>query len=233
MIFDRFTPQMLDFLAENHIRNSKDWYDGHKDECRRIVIQPFYDLVESMTPTMLDIDPMFEVTPYRCTARVRRDTRYTKNKDLYRDHLWITFRHPRKRLGSALCFYFEINQDFWGYGTGYYDMKSSVLEECRRMILNEDFYFKEAYRAVNGSDFELFGQDYKRIRYPDAPQEYQSWLQKKRFGVCCESDDFDPLFSGTFYDKMIKDIKTIQPFYSFLQKAEERAGANSRLEGVD
>ena len=111
MIFQEFTPQMLDFLAENHIRNSKVWYEEHKADCRRLAIEPFYHLTEHLAPTMLEIDPQFVVTPYKVLSRVRRDNRFTKNKDLYRDHLWLTFRHPKKHLSDSLCYYFEIEQE--------------------------------------------------------------------------------------------------------------------------
>ena len=50
MIFQEFTPQMLDFLAENHIRNSKVWYEEHKADCRRLAIEPFYHLTEHLAP---------------------------------------------------------------------------------------------------------------------------------------------------------------------------------------
>ena len=55
MIFQEFTPQMLDFLAENHIRNSKVWYEEHKADCRRLAIEPFYHLTEHLAPTMLEM----------------------------------------------------------------------------------------------------------------------------------------------------------------------------------
>ena len=60
MIFQEFTPQMLDFLAENHIRNSKVWYEETQGrDCRRLAIEPFYHLTEHLAPTMLEIDPQF------------------------------------------------------------------------------------------------------------------------------------------------------------------------------
>ena len=40
MIFNQFTPDMLDFLAENHLRNSKSWYDEHKDVYKKLVTEP-------------------------------------------------------------------------------------------------------------------------------------------------------------------------------------------------
>ena len=228
MSFSGFSPQMLEFLAENHIRNSKPWYEEHKEEYRRLAVQPYYELAELLAPVMQAIDPLFVTQPSRCLSRVRRDTRYTKNKDLYRDHLWLTYRHPRKSMGSALCYYFETEQESWGYGVGYYDMPRDVLAECQTMILHEDVLFQKAFHALNHSDFVLYGEDYKRVKFPDAPQQYQPWLNKKRFGASFVSDDFEALFQGSFCDKMIKDIQLIQPFYAFLRTAEERAGAKRR-----
>ncbi len=223
MIVKGFTPQMLDFLAENHIRNSKVWYDEHKDQCRELVTEPFYQLVEKMAPVMLSIDPSFVVQPSRCLSRVRRDTRFTKNKDLYRDHMWITFRHAKKRLGSSLCYYFGIDQDEWSYGVGYYDMPRDVLAQCQKMILREDKSFVNAYHALESSRFSMYGEDYKRPKFPDAPERYQCWLNKKRLGVNYASTDFDPVFRGEFYDAMMHDIQEIAPFYDFLRRAEQSA----------
>lgn len=230
MMGNGFTPQMLDFLAENHIRNSKEWYDAHKDVCRTLVTEPFHRLVEQMAPAMLAIDPAFVVQPSRCLSRVRRDTRFTKNKDLYRDHMWITFRHPKKRLGESLCYYFGVDQDSWSYGVGYYDMPRNVLSECQQMILHEDLSFQKAFRALNNSRFALYGQDYKRPKFPDAPERYQSWLNKKWFEVHFASDDFEQLFCGAFYEPMMQDIQQIAPMYHFLRRAEQLA--NSAAQGT-
>lgn len=231
MIFDTFTPQMLDFLAENHLRNSKTWYDDHKDVCRSLVIEPFYQLTETMTPTMLDIDPQFVCTPYKVLSRVRRDTRFTKNKDLYRDHMWLTFRRPKEHLGNSLCYYFEIEQEGWGYGVGYYDIPSQVREAYREMILHHDIHYLTAKNVIdNEKTFSLYGESYKRSRFPDAPREDQDWLNRKNIGASFFCDDFTALFDGTFYDIMIRDLKRIAPFYYFLRVAEERVRHQTGLE---
>ena len=228
MIFDKFTPDMLDFLAENHLRNSKSWYDEHKDVYKKLVTEPFYALVEAMGPHMLEIDPQFVTVPSKAVSRVRRDTRFTKNKDLYRDHIWIVFRHPKKRLGSSLCYYFEIEQESWGYGVGYYDIPSAVREEYRQVILHHDKNYLEARRALEQApDFCLYGDRYKRLPYPDAPEEDQDWLNRKNIGASFSSEDYTALFDGTFYDIMIANLKRIAPFYQFLRIAEERVRRQS------
>lgn len=223
MLFQEFTPAMLDFLAENHIRNSKPWYEEHKEDYRRLVVQPHHHLIELMTPTMNEIDPNFVTVPSRVLSRVRRDTRFTKNKDFYRDHVWLTFRYPRRSLGDSLCYYFEISQEDWGYGVGYYKMPGDVREEYQRMILQRDVRYQEARQALERlPQFELFGESYKRPRFPDAPETDQSWLNRKTVGVSYANLDFTTLFDGSFYDRMIDDLKQITPFYRFLRTAEDR-----------
>lgn len=228
MIFDLFTPDMLDFLAENHLHNSKSWYEAHKDVYRRLVSEPYGALVERMSPHMLEIDPQFVTAPSRAVSRVRRDTRFTKNKDLYRDHIWIVFRHPKVRLGNSLCYYFEIGQEEWGYGVGYYDMPPAVREQYRQMILHRDRAYLDARRALEQTPaFALYGDCYKRPPYPDAPQEAQDWLNRKNIGVSFSSREYTSLFNGTFYDIMMTNLKRIAPFYRFLRVAEERVRRQS------
>lgn len=222
MIFDAFPPQMLDFLAENHLRNSKAWYEEHKDVCRKLVIEPYYALIEAMAPVMTKIDANFVTIPSKALSRVRRDTRFSKNKDLYRDHMWIVFRRPRQSLGSSLCYYFEIEQESWGYGVGYYNIPSAVREEYRQMVLHHDATYREARQALEQSTFALYGDAYKRPPFPDAPEKDQSWLNRKNIGASFSSTDYTALFNGTFYDTMMSDLKQIAPFYRFLRKAEER-----------
>ena len=99
-------------------------------------------------------------------------------------------------------------------------------------LLHEDVFFQRAFDAVQRGDFVLEGEQYKRPKYPDAPKQYQDWLNRKQLGVSFCSVDFELLFAGGFYDKMIKDIQQIKPFYDFLQKAEERAEAKRSTGGV-
>lgn len=223
MQFDAFTPQMLEFLMENHLQNSKPWYEAHKEQCRKLVTEPFYALAEAMAPTIHEIDPQLVTEPYRALSRVRRDTRFTKNKDLYRDHAWLTFRHPKTSIGSSLCYYFEVEQDGWGYGVGFYQIPSDVREEYRQMILNHDVTYLAAQKAVQENPcFTLFGEMYKRNLFPQTSEQEQAWLNRKNIGLSFFSDDFDALFHGDFYDIMIHRLKRIAPFYHFLHTAELR-----------
>ena len=89
MAFHGFSAEGVDLLQLNRLQNSKEFYDAHKDEIKRLSIRPFHELIAEMTPEMVKIDPQFVTVPSRMVSRVRRDTRYTKDKTLYRANMWL------------------------------------------------------------------------------------------------------------------------------------------------
>ena len=229
MAFTGFSAAGIDLLQLNRLQNSKEFYDAHKDEIKRLAIQPFYDLIEEITPTMLEIDPQFVVTPARMVSRVRRDTRYTKDKTLYRANLWLFFRRPRRERESVPCYYFEVHPAFWRYGC-WGAWGTGEMQALREMILREDRLFLEAYRAVNACpQVQIDGELYKRPKYPDANPAYQSWLNRKEIGADFrETEDFAPLLDGSFVPEMVRTMQQLAPFYRLLLAAKERAAAAAR-----
>jgi hypothetical protein len=91
MSFSGFSDKALRFLLENRMNNSKQWYDSHKDEYKKYVYNPFVELVNELAPAVLQIDSQIITVPSKIISRVRRDTRFTKDKTLYRDNVWIVF----------------------------------------------------------------------------------------------------------------------------------------------
>ena len=222
--FTGFRPQGLDLLIENRLMNDKAFYEAHKDDIRRDVIEPFYALCACMTPAMQELDPLFVTVPSRMVSRVRRDTRYTKDKTLYRANMWLFFRRPRAERESVPFYYMEVSPDYWSYGCfGGYGQGEMAI--AREMILAEDRLFLDAFRAAEHAHaFTLEGDLYKRPRFPDAPEAYQPWLNRKNIGLqFMESEDFSPLWDGSFVEPMLEDMQQIVPFYRFRCALRERA----------
>ena len=102
-----FSAQSLDFLFENMLNDSKLWYNEHKEDYKKLIVQPFAELVNEMTGTMLEIDEQFICDPKKI-SRLYRDARYARGKSIFRDYVWYSFRHPK---GEAPLpeFYFSIS----------------------------------------------------------------------------------------------------------------------------
>lgn len=224
--FTGFRPEGLDLLIENRLMNSKDFYEAHKNAIRENAVEPFHALCRRMAPAMLEIDPLFVTVPSRMVSRVRRDTRYTKDKTLYRANLWLFFRRPKAQYESVPFYYMEVTPDYWGYGC-YGGFAPGEMAIAREMILKEDRLFLDAYRAAGKSKvFTLDGEMYKRPRVPDAPEKYQPWLNRKNIGLqFSEFDDYSPLWDGSFVGPMLEHFRQIAPFYRFVAALYERARA--------
>ncbi len=229
MAFTGFHAAGIDLLQLNRLQNSKEFYDEHKDEIKRLVVQPFHELIAQMTPAMLEIDPQFVVVPSRMVSRVRRDTRYTKDKTLYRANMWMFFRRPRQERESVPCYYFEIHPEFWGFGC-WGAWGRGEMEALREMVLHEDQLFLAAREAVAACpQMHLDGELYKRPKFSDANPAYQDWLNRKEIGVDFrESGDFSPVLNGSFAGPMLETMQRLAPFYRFLLAAKERADAARR-----
>ncbi len=215
-----FTPAALDFLFENWSRNDRAWYHEHKDLYQDLIREPFTQLMRDLQPLMLEIDPLMDASEKRI-SRVYRDARVIGNGPFFRDHVWCTMGRGRDVYWGYPCFYFELSPRGCAYGMGYYAAASETLKAIRELILAEDKDFLKAFRAHRKQKvFTLDGELYKRDHYPDAPEPYKDWLNRKGFAWTAENADPDLLFSERLSSVLTEDFRQIAPIYRFLLKAE-------------
>ena len=164
-----FSNEALEFLYINRLNDSREWYNEHKPEYRRLIIEPMTRLIDELTPTVLSIDPELDCTPKigRCISRLYRDTRFSKDKSLYRDVVWCTF----SRRGDDLpCFFFEFSPRCVRWGMGYYCTPRPVMEQLRLMAAGDHPLYTAAMNSVRSSSrLVLTGEKYKRPHFPLQP----------------------------------------------------------------
>lgn len=225
------SPQSLDFLAENRLRNNRDWYYEHKPQFKALVFEPLAQVVMDLAPVLHEIDPLLIAEPKtgKSISRVFRDTRFTKDPSLFREVMWCVFTRDKKAYTSAPGFFFEFSPDGFRYGCGYLDAPPKVMEAIRTLILKNDASFQKAQRAVSKQDvFQMEGDLYKRVKYPEQPAYLQTWLQRKGISFNHNSKDFNLLFSPALSEKLAEDFKLLAPVYWFFMRArlllEEQKG---------
>lgn len=227
-----FSAKTLDFLFENRLNDSKAWFEEHRGDYERLVLAPLQELVVSLTPTMLEIDPHFTTIPRvdKTICRIRRDTRYSHDKSLYRDVMWIIFKEGKMHGTEVPGVYFEINGNGFDYGCGFYNASTAYMNTFRRLILERDPVFEEARKAYEAQNLYIMeGDCFKRPRYSDQPPEYRDWLERRGIGFSAQSCDFNLLFSDRLAEKLKPDFLKLAPIYRFLlhvskiQRKEETA----------
>ncbi len=217
--------QTLNFLAQNKFNNSREWFRAHKPEYQEYVLAPMAELVNLLAPTIQKIDPLIITEPKvgKAISRIYRDTRFSRDKSLYREVMWIVFARSKSEFGCLPGFVLEFSPQGFRYGCGYYGAPPRTMEMIRRMALEGDKAFQKAFRAMKKQDiFTLEGEFYKRSKCPDAPKDMRSWLDRKNLDWMRNSTDASLLFSPDLYKTLSDGFTLLAPFYDFLCKVEER-----------
>ncbi len=224
MSFTGFSKEALKFLFENKMNNSKEWYEEHKAQYRKYVYDPFVELVKELSPAVAEIDSSIITIPSKIISRVRRDTRFTKDKSLYRDNVWIVFLRDKSQMSTSPCFWFELGQYGISYGVGYYGANTGSMVRMREMIVDRHPAFMAALMAYeNQNEFAVGGETYKRSKFPDQPDNLRQWLDRKNIYFQNVHNDFKLAFSKELPDVLKSGFKRLKPIYDFLLVVESMA----------
>lgn len=217
-----FSENTLRFLAENRLNNSRVWYQAHKKEYTDIVFEPLCAFCEALAPTMTKIDDLI-VTQARVDktiSRIYRDTRFSRDKSLYRDVVWCVFSRDKHVFECPPAFFFEISPRGFRWGMGYYEIPQKVLSSLRELILSGDEAFVKALSAyANQTTFTIEGERYKRSKYPERSIELREWLDRKNIDFVKNSTDMQLLFSERATDMAAQDFLLLAPMYQLFLKA--------------
>lgn len=212
-----FTPDTLAFLDELKAVNSKDWHNEHKAEFESFVAEPMKALTERLSGFMLSIDPAFETKPSRVISRIYRDTRFSKDKSLFRDCMWLAFKRGGKEWQSHPAFYFEISPHGYRYGMGFYEAGRENMDAVRAAIDRDPKSFEAATAFVEASGFALAGDDYKRTIKPHPPH-LAKYYQKKSFYLVKNREIDRAVFDENFADELKAEFGKLKEFYLYLSK---------------
>jgi uncharacterized protein (TIGR02453 family) len=221
--FQGFSPEAIRFLVENRKHNSKPWFESHRDQYESQLLNPFRHLIQELSPAMLAIDPDFDLKPAinRTISKVYRDTRFSRDKSLFRDTMWLVIR----RLGedwktTAPAFYFEMMPRGYRYGMGFYEASRVIMDSFREAIDEKTQAFKKVIAFLGQSDrYILNGESYKRLLPSRHPEIIQKWYQRKTFYLSCERSHDAILFSPKLAGELIEGFEILAPLYRFIVQA--------------
>lgn len=215
----------LDFLAENRMRNDKAWFREHKEKYEKLVKAPLLELAVQLAPVMEEIDPLLVIRPQSAVSRIYRDTRYSKDKTIFRDVMWVSFQRDKKVYDSPAGLFMEFSPNGFRYGCGYYKTPSKTMQAIRELIIKKDAFFQKAEKAYRNQDvFYLEGERYKREHY--SGYSHQDWLELRSINFIHNSENFDLLYTKDLYKILTKNFMKLKPIYLFLIHAEEIARLN-------
>jgi len=213
-----FSPETIAFLQQLKVNNNKPWFLAHEAVYRQHVLEPLRDLVETLSEAMLDIDAEFETAPLvnKTISRIYRDTRFSRDKSLFRSEMWITFKRRRKDWQDTPGYFFEIAPEHYRYGMGLYQASRETMDDFRAKLATRPEEFRRVIAFLHSApQWSVEGDSYKRTRNPEIPDDLQSWYQRKTCYLLCTHPVDASLFRPTFAGELAAEFQALSPLYHY------------------
>lgn len=215
MEYKGITRDALFLLADNRFRDSKAFYEEHKEEIKAKVTVPMRQLAGIVVENLLSVDPLMNSIPTKMVSRVRRDTRYTKDKRLYRENMWIMFMRPKHEWRGYPCMWFEVTPSGYSLGVGFYGDEPGLLATYRKALRERPAEFIDAVKKCEMTGAMMFKNSYKRP-FPDCPEGLEEYYNLKDIGFMVCFGELEDLESDKIIDITKGIYKAFTPMYKFL-----------------
>lgn len=224
--FKGISGQDFFLLAENRFMNSKSFYEEKKELIKQRVIVPMRALALDLNEFFLGVDSELYTNPVHQVSKVRRDTRYSRDKALYRENLWVSFSRYRKEFPLYPTFWLEVFQNGYDCGVGYFYSTPQLMEYYRREILGNKRQFSKIIKSFEAQGMLTYGDSYKKPKAGDVPSSLAPYYNKRNIGFYKHVEGIADIESEAFVDKIIEIYKTLAPMYKFLLTASEKEAAD-------
>lgn len=225
-MFSGFPQETLDFFLDLRFHNDKTYFEQNRARYERDVKAVFHAFIEELAPTMRKIDPLMEVRPYKCLARIHRDTRFTKDKSPFRDHLWLCFRRAAEQKDGSVNFFFELGPSTLGWGLGTWGENRPMMEILRRKIAADPDKVARVISSchLKENDFSVFNATWKRMEIPpNVPLGLQGWYASREVYVGKAHPDMELMGSTAILEAVRRDFEALAPLYRLLRGAYDEA----------
>lgn len=216
-MFQGFNEDTYQFFWEIAFHNEASFFEANRERYKKNVYEPLKQLTIELAPIAQEIDPDFNIRPSGVISRIRRDTRYSHDKTMYRDHAWLGFRRPGSMLSESFVVYAEFERESYGYGMGMYGSNPALMREIRPRILAKPQKFLSLVEDnAFQSRFSLQGDEFKRPRFMDAPNGVLPYLNRKGLSFCFSSPNLKNTLKPEIADEIKDGFQLLKPVYRFM-----------------
>src|SRR4051812_35665794 len=132
--FAGFPPEGIQFFAKLMRNNRREWFQPRKAIFEEKLKQPMRELVIALNGALKGFAPEYITDPDKAIYRIYRDTRFSKDKTPYKDHVAASFYKRGGSGNGSSGFYCAVSQKEVAVGGGVYMPEPETLTAIRRRI---------------------------------------------------------------------------------------------------
>jgi uncharacterized protein (TIGR02453 family) len=137
--FGGFPPETRAFLMGITAHNDKEWFTANRGLYDIGYVEVGRAFVEAMGPELEKISPGVRYEPKigASLMRVNRDTRFSRDKRPYKDHLDLFFWHGERKGWTHPGFFLRLTgEDVW-LGAGMHHFEGDLLTRYRDAVVDD------------------------------------------------------------------------------------------------
>jgi uncharacterized protein (TIGR02453 family) len=211
---DKTTLTFLQRLARN---NNRDWFNQNK-HLYLAAQENMISFADELLIEMQKHDHLDTHSGKQALMRIYRDTRFSKDKTPYKDHLGGGFRRATKRLRGG--YYFEVGAKEGLVAGGFFGPNREDLSRIRKDI---DMFFTEWQKVLNNKDLKSVFGELKGNKLISAPRgfakdhlaidilKHKQYYFERRFNP-------EEMLAPNFLMEVNNSFKTLRPYFDFMSE---------------
>lgn len=214
--FPGFPQEGIDFFRKLQRNNRREWFQPRKPVFDETLKQPMRDLVAAVNGAMKTFAPEYVTDPDKAIYRIYRDTRFSKDKTPYKDHIAASF--PRQGTPSGAGLYFAVSHKEVAIGGGIYMPAPETLlairhhvaerhQELRKIVAKP--IVRQLFQGLQGEQLTRVPKGFDRA-HPAA-----DLLKYKQFLLYVELAP-DLATTPDLYPEVVRHFRAITPFLEYL-----------------
>lgn len=223
--FKGFDKNALFLLQINKFNDSRDFYESVKEDIKKGAIVPMRQLASDLSDELYKIDPMMNLIPTKMVSRVRRDTRRSKNKEMYRENIWCMFMRDKNQFRYQPCMWFEFYPDHYTYGVGIFGSDPAFMEIYRQHMKDNQKRYKSAFLKAEkcGAFPDILPYKKTKPGFEEIDKSLQPYFNTKYLFFTCIKYEMQNLYSDKILFELKEAIKAFAPLYKLLLEAHEKS----------
>ena len=134
-----FPAETAAFLTDIAKNNEREWFEANRGRYEAGYVDAGKAFVAEMGPRLQAISPDVHAEPKvnGSISRINRDTRFSKDKTPYKDHLDLWFWHGDKRGWDQPGFYLRVTATTLFLGSGMHVLNKELIVKYRDAVVAE------------------------------------------------------------------------------------------------
>jgi uncharacterized protein (TIGR02453 family) len=179
--FGGFPPETRAFLEGIAAHNDKEWFTANRKLYDIGYVDAGRSFVEALGPELRQISPSVRFEPKigASIMRVNRDTRFSRDKRPYKDHLDLWFGHGERKGWTHPGFFMRLTAESVWLGAGMHHFEGALMTRYRDAVVDDRAgpALESAIAEVGAAgDYAIGGMPRKQV-----PRGYDKASPRARF----------------------------------------------------